>query len=97
MPKSTKVTAKKAPMTTKKLAPKAAARKTVTAARKTETHAANSGFMWKLLKEKEEQHKLHDKKQSETHVKMHENSPSGDIHKTSGFSRFAGPRRKAAG
>lgn len=79
-------TAKRSPM--KKVSKKLAVKK----AGKT---APKMNVMMKVLKEKEEQRKLHDKGHSDSVIHMHANGRSGWV-KNQGFSRFAGPRRKAA-
>ena len=88
MPKSVKTSAKKAPAKSKKLA---------TPATKSVKKPADSeqGLMWQLLKHKQEQQKLNNQKQSESHVKMHEQRSHGPMGSSTGHSRFAGPRRRA--
>ena len=63
---------------------------------KAKTNSKPHGFMWKILQQKDQRRKLHDQTQGEAHGKMHEFESKDGVHKSTGFSRFAGARRKAA-
>lgn len=75
----------------KKAAKKTPAKKVA----KKQTEKPEMNFMAKLLKQREEQRKLHEQDHNSNVIQLHANSRSGYVI-NNGFARFHGPRRKAA-
>ena len=91
----TKSTAKKPVKKTKSPRKPVKAKAKAKAPAKAAAPSSTRGFMWKVLKMKEEQRRQAEENPANPHKPLHLNSTRPAAASTTGHARFAGPRRRA--